>query len=79
MMSTDKLLHILCTWLIMLIFAPITGAGWAAAIAILAALAKEAWDISIQKDNTWKQAAQDMLADAIGLAAAGITILLWGL
>lgn len=66
--ATDGLLHILMCATISLAVLNITDRLWLALVAgIIPAIGKEVWDVYIQKDNNYEQAAHDLICDAIGL------------
>ena len=69
------LLHLLACYAMMLTFAPL-GFGWASAITLLSAIAKEVYDF-VSKKNNIKQCANDIIRDAIGWGVACITMLIW--
>lgn len=66
--ATDGLLHILVCAVISLAILNLTGIVWLSMLAgIVPALAKEYYDVYVQKDNNFEQAAHDLICDAIGL------------
>lgn len=44
-------------------------------IAIAIGIAKEVWDVFIQKDNTWKQAGHDIVCNLVGIVVATLIYL----
>lgn len=68
-MATDGLLHFLVCAVISLAVLYITDIIWlAVTAAAIPALAKEYHDVFVQKDNTWEQAAHDLICDFAGIA-----------
>lgn len=74
--ATDGLLHFLACYGITLAFLPLVG-RWALLIAAIPALAKEAIDYFVQKDNNKEQVLHDLICDAAGMGCAIMTQLLW--
>lgn len=79
----DGLLHALVCYGIMLAVYPIfsdpcTGAMTAFLVALLASFGKEVFDI-FRSESTAEHAWHDLLCDAMGMAAAALTWLLWWL
>ena len=72
-MGTDGLLHFLVCYTIMLTLAPFIG-WWALIPVIVAALAKEAYDLFIQKDNDKDAVIHDLICDAVGLMLASVVM-----
>jgi hypothetical protein len=73
----DKMLHFSISALIALSLAKLGLALWLSLlIAFVVGVTKEAYDIFVQKDNTWKQATADVVADILGLIYVGILTLL---
>jgi hypothetical protein len=75
------LLHAMVCYSIMLTVYPIfsnpfRGAMWSFVAALLASVGKEVFDI-FREDNLVQNAWHDLLCDAIGMAAAVLTWLLW--
>ena len=72
----DKLLHILVSsWMLLVLYPMI---GWYSLIpTVIAGIGKEIYDIFIQKDNTIKQAFEDIIADIIGIIISIAVILTW--
>jgi hypothetical protein len=73
--GTDGLLHIETTALLLLIFTPLIGYGWAAVVAIVAGLGREVLQFTLNK-NTLQQVHHDMICNGIGFALATIVICL---
>ena len=74
--AADGLLHFLVCYAMMLALSPIVG-WWALLVALVSALAKEAWDYFVEKDNNKEQVIHDLICDAVGIVAAYITLLVW--
>ena len=73
----DGLLHILVCAVVSLAMLNLTGILWLSMIAgIIPALAKEYYDVFVQKDNNPAQAFHDLICDGIGLAITYIINLL---
>lgn len=70
--GTDGLLHFLVCYAMMLTLSPRMGTIWAIVLTALVALAKEAYDFFIQKDNDKYAAIHDLICDAAGMVVAGI-------
>ena len=72
--ATDKLLHMLVCFSIMLT-GNLVGGDLVNTLIVttVVAVAKEYFDLLIRRSNTWKHSLEDILADAIG---AGLAILL---
>ena len=71
LMGVDGLLHSLASGFIVLASLILTCNIYVGVIlALLAGIIKEAWDLFIQKDNTWKQAGHDIVCDLAGIAIA---------
>lgn len=67
--ATDGLLHILVCAVISLAVLNLTDILWLSMVAgIIPALAKEYYDVFVQKDNNLSQALHDLICDGIGLA-----------
>lgn len=73
--GTDGLLHFLVCYAMMLALSPIV--GWALLVALVSALATEAWDCFVEKNNNKEQLIHDLICDAVGIVAAYITLLVW--
>lgn len=76
------LLHALICYSIMLAVYPIysnpfRGAMWSFLLALLASLTKEVWDLFRNEEANADSAWHDLLCDAMGMAAAVLTWLLW--
>jgi hypothetical protein len=69
-MATDGLLHFLVCYAMMLTFRSFIGIWWSMLLTILVALAKEAYDVFVQKDNNYKQAWHDLVCDFAGIIAS---------
>ena len=71
----DGLLHILACAVCSLAMLNLTGILWLSMVAgVIPALAKEYYDVYVQKDNNLAQAFHDIICDGIGLA---ITLLIY--
>lgn len=69
--ATDGLLHILACAVVMLSVLVVTDIMWLAVAATsVLALAKEVWDVCIQKDNNLIQAGHDIICDLAGMIYA---------
>lgn len=68
--ATDGLLHFLVCYAMMLTFGSFIGIWWSMLLTILVALAKEAYDVFIQKDNNFNQATHDLICDFAGIVIA---------
>ena len=67
--ATDGLLHILVCAVISLAVLNLTGIVWLAMMTgVIPALAKEYYDVFVEKDNNLSQALHDLICDGIGLA-----------
>lgn len=67
--ATDGLLHILVCAVISLAVLNLTDILWLSMVAgIIPAIAKEYYDVFVQKDNNFSQALHDLICDGIGLA-----------
>lgn len=75
--GTDGLLHFLVCFAMMLALTPILGVWWALLITCIAALAKEAFDYFVQKDNDKKAVLHDIFCDAAGIIFAVVTMAVW--
>ena len=56
---------------------PVSGLWLALLCSVIIALAKEAWDVFIEKDNNKEQVIHDLICDGVGLLCSLITILIW--
>lgn len=70
--GTDGLLHFLVCYAMMLTLSPRMGTIWAIVLTALVALAKEAYDIFIQRDNDKNAAIHDLICDVVGMFVAVI-------
>jgi hypothetical protein len=71
----DKILHFSISALIALSLVQIGLALWLSLlITMVVGAAKEAYDIFVQKDNTWKQSFADMSANMMGLLYVAILV-----
>lgn len=75
--GTDGLLHLFACWLIVLVATPIRGIWLAILAAVVVSLAKEFWDMFVQKDNNKEQVTHDLICDGAGIVAGLLTIALW--
>lgn len=67
-MATDGLLHFLMCATISLAFLNLFGCLWFALVmGAIPAIAKEVYDVYIEKDNNYQQAGHDLICDAMGL------------
>ena len=74
--GTDGLLHFLVCYALMLTFKPIVGVWWSLLIAIIPALAKEAWDYYVEKDNDTEQVLHDLVCDGVGILLSLLIIII---
>lgn len=77
--AVDGLLHFLVCYALMLTFTPIVGIWWTLLTTTLIALAKEAYDFFIDKDNDMQAVIHDIILDASGILMALIILLVWQL
>lgn len=74
----DKLLHILLSSWMLLVLYPII--NWYSLIpVIIVGICKELFDLFIQKDNTYKQSLEDIVANIIGILISIGIIFIWKL
>lgn len=74
----DGLLHFLVSALIVQTISLVLNTPFLAiSIAIVAGLAKEVWDVFVQKDNTIKQALHDVVCNIIGITFGTLTYILF--
>lgn len=74
----DKLLHILLSSWMLLVLYPII--NWYSLIpVIIVGIGKEFFDLFIQKDNTYKQSLEDIIANIIGILISIGIIFIWKL
>lgn len=67
-MATDGLLHFFVCATISLAFLNLFECLWFALVmGAIPAIAKEVYDVYIQKDNNYQQAGHDLICDAMGL------------
>lgn len=71
LMGVDGLLHSLASGFIVLASLILTCNIYVSVgIAAVSAVLKETWDMFVQKDNTWKDVAHDIICDIIGIGIA---------
>lgn len=75
--GVDGLLHFCICYAIMLAFSPIIGIWAALLIVAFAAVAKEAMDYFVEKDNDRAAVMHDLICDGAGVLAALITMTVW--
>lgn len=74
--STDGLLHILCSSLLVILFYSFFGIFISILITGLIGVIKEILDIFVRKTNTYKQSMKDIICDLIGiLIGCGLSLL----
>ena len=74
--STDGLLHILCSSLLIVLFYSFFGIFISILITGLIGIIKEILDIFVRKTNTYKQSMKDIICDFIGiLIGCGLSLL----
>lgn len=74
--STDGLLHILCSSLLIVLFYSFFGIFISILITGLIGVIKEILDIFVRKTNTYKQSMKDIICDLIGiLIGCGLSLL----
>lgn len=74
--STDGLLHILCSSLLVILFYSFFGMFISILITGLIGVIKEILDIFVRKTNTYKQSMKDIICDLIGiLIGCGLSLL----
>lgn len=74
----DKLLHILLSSWMLLVLYPIM--NWYSLIPVMiVGIGKELFDLFIQKDNTYKQSLEDIIANIIGILISIGIIFIWKL
>lgn len=73
--AADGLLHFETSFILTVIFALIVPMIYAAPIALVIGLIKEANDVWVKKCNNWKQALHDIICDVAGVLI-GIVLLL---
>ena len=74
--STDGLLHILCSTLLVVLFYSFFGIFIAILVTGLIGIIKEILDIFVRKTNTYKQSMKDIICDIIGiLLGCGLSFL----
>ena len=77
-MGIDGLLHFLVsTFIVQTICLVLNTPILAISIAIVAGLAKEVWDVFVQKDNTIKQSLHDIACNLIGITFGTLTYILF--
>ena len=77
-MGIDGLLHFLVsTFIVQTICLVLNTPFLAIILAIIAGLAKEVWDVLIQKDNTITQALHDVVCNIIGITFGTLTYILF--
>ena len=75
--GVDGLLHFLVCYAGVLAFSPVVGVWPALLIVTFAAVAKEAMDYFIERDNDRAAVSHDLICDGVGILAALITMAIW--